>query len=47
MILEIVKYGNPVLREKGREAKPTDEKIGELAAKALASIFSTTPKDGA
>jgi peptide deformylase len=31
MILEIVKYGNPVLREKGREVKPTDEKIGELA----------------
>ncbi len=31
MILEIVKYGTPVLREKGREANLTDEGIGELA----------------
>lgn len=38
MILEIVKYGNPVLREKGREAKPTDEKIGELAANMIETM---------
>ena len=31
MILEIVKYGNPVLREKGREIKPTHDKIATLA----------------
>ena len=31
MILEIVKYGNPVLREKGRVVKHTDEKLKELA----------------
>jgi peptide deformylase len=31
MILEIVKYGTPVLREKGRAVKPTDEKVAELA----------------
>ena len=31
MILEIVKYGNPVLREKGREVKEVDDKIKQLA----------------
>jgi peptide deformylase len=31
MILEIVKYGNPVLREKGRAIQPTDKGIAELA----------------
>ena len=32
MILEIVKYGHPVLREKGREVGKIDEKIKQLAA---------------
>ena len=31
MILEIVKYGHPVLREKGKEVKEVDEKIRKLA----------------
>jgi peptide deformylase len=31
MILEIVKYGTPVLREKGRAVKHTEEKLKELA----------------
>ncbi len=35
MILEIVQYGNPVLREKGREVQPTDEKIAQLAEDML------------
>jgi len=30
MILEIVKYGNPVLREKGREVGEVDEEIRQL-----------------
>ena len=34
MILEIVKYGTPVLREKGRPVAPTDDKIKELATLA-------------
>ena len=38
MILEIVMYGNPVLREKGREVKPTDDKIGELAANMIETM---------
>jgi peptide deformylase len=35
MILEIVKYGNPVLREKGREVHPTDENLHQLAEDML------------
>ena len=35
MILEIVKYGNPVLREKGRAVKHTDDKLEELAANMI------------
>ncbi len=35
MILEIVKYGHPVLREKGKEIKEVDEKIRALAADML------------
>jgi len=35
MILEIVKYGNPVLREKGRKVTEVDEKIKDLAINML------------
>jgi len=35
MILEIVKYGHPVLREKGREVKEMDEKIRQLVTDML------------
>src|ERR1700761_5099369 len=31
MILEIVKYGTPVLREKGKVVKEVDDKIKQLA----------------
>lgn len=40
MILEIVQYGNPVLREKGREVKAVDEKIKKLAADMLETMRS-------
>jgi peptide deformylase len=40
MILEIVKYGNPVLREKGREVKTADEKIRKLAADMLETMHA-------
>jgi peptide deformylase len=40
MILEIVKYGNPVLREKGREIQPTDPKIGQLAEDMLDTMHA-------
>jgi len=40
MILEIVKYGTPVLREKGREILPTDEKIGQLAEDMLDTMHA-------
>lgn len=35
MILEIVQYGNPVLREKGREVKEVDAMVQQLAADML------------
>ena len=38
MILTIVKYGNPVLREKGREVKEVDEKVKQLAADMLETM---------
>jgi peptide deformylase len=38
MILEIVQYGNPVLREKGREVKEVDEKIKKLAGDMLETM---------
>jgi peptide deformylase len=38
MILEIVKYGNPVLREKGREVKEVDDKIKQLAVDMLETM---------
>jgi len=38
MILEIVQYGNPVLREKGREVKEVDEKVKKLAADMLETM---------
>src|SRR5437016_6072086 len=38
MILEIVKYGTPVLREKGRVVKEVDEKIKQLAADMLETM---------
>ena len=31
MVLEIVKYGNPVLRAKGAEINAVDEKVQKLA----------------
>ena len=40
MILEIVQYGNPVLREKGREVKEVDEKVKKLAADMLDTMRS-------
>jgi len=38
MILDIVKYGTPVLREKGREAKPGDPKMSELAENMIETM---------
>jgi peptide deformylase len=38
MILEIVKYGDPVLREKGREIGEIDEKIRQLASDMLETM---------
>ena len=38
MILEIVQYGNPVLREKGREVKEVDAKVKRLAADMLETM---------
>ncbi len=38
MILEIVHYGNSVLREKGREVKEVDEKIQKLATDMLETM---------
>lgn len=38
MILEIVKYGDPVLREKGREVRETDEKVAQLAEDMLETM---------
>ena len=40
MILEIVQYGNPVLREKGREVKAVDGKITQLATDMLETMRS-------
>ncbi len=40
MILEIVQYGNPVLREKGREVKEVDEQVQKLAADMLETMRS-------
>ena len=40
MILEIVQYGNPVLREKGREVKEVDAKVKRLAADMLETMRS-------
>lgn len=38
MVLEIVKYGNPVLRAKGAKAVAADEKIKSLAADMLETM---------
>ena len=38
MILKIVQYGDPVLREKGREVTVVDEKIKQLAADMLETM---------
>ena len=38
MILEIVQYGNPVLREKGREVKEVDAMVQQLAADMLETM---------
>ena len=40
MILEIVKYGNPVLREKGKVVQEVDEKVQKLAADMLETMRS-------
>lgn len=40
MILEIVKYGTPVLREKGRVVKEVDEKIKQLAVDMLETMHA-------
>ena len=42
MILEIVKYGNPVLREKGREVKEVDDKIKDLAVNMLDTMHAAS-----
>ncbi len=38
MILEIVQYGNPVLREKGREVKDVDDKVKKLVEDMLETM---------
>lgn len=38
MILEVVKYGNPVLRAKGSEVKNVDEKVKQLAADMIETM---------
>ena len=38
MILEIVKYGTPVLRTKGKEVKQTDERVKKLATDMLETM---------
>src|SRR5450631_4569126 len=38
MILEIVKYGTPVLREKGRLVKEVDDKVKDLAVNMLETM---------
>lgn len=38
MILEVVKYGNPVLRAKGAEVKQVDEKVRQLAADMIETM---------
>ena len=38
MILEIVKYGTPVLRTKGQEIKEVDERVKKLAADMLETM---------
>ncbi len=38
MVLEIVKYGNPILRSKGAEITKVDEKIKKLAADMLETM---------
>ena len=40
MILEILKYGSPVLREKGKEVGEVDDKIKQLAADMLDTMRS-------
>ncbi len=40
MVLEIVKYGNPVLRAKGAEIGEIDEKIRTLAADMLETMIA-------
>jgi peptide deformylase len=38
MVLQIVKYGHPALRQKGAEVKKVDEKIRQLAADMLETM---------
>ena len=38
MILEIVKYGTPVLREKGRLVKEVDDKVKDLAENMIETM---------
>ena len=38
MILEVVKYGNPVLRAKGVEVKKIDDKLKQLAADMIETM---------
>ncbi|MCG3149555.1 MAG: Peptide deformylase [Verrucomicrobiae bacterium] len=40
MILEIVKYGHPVLREKGQRVAPITAAIRQLAADMLATMYA-------
>jgi peptide deformylase len=40
MILEVVKYGNPVLRAKGLEIKKGDDKLKQLAADMLDTMHA-------
>jgi peptide deformylase len=40
MILEVVKYGNPVLRAKGLEVKKADDKLRQLATDMLETMHA-------
>jgi len=42
MILDVVKYGNPVLRTKGRKIKNVDDEIRALAADMLETMYDAS-----